>query len=425
METGTMRILDRSNAVMTCSAEGAADIGFFVRDLDIVLHTPRNCAYIMSSFHDRMFSNEHTERIGPFDPSEIRLFSTDLTDEDTIFGGGEKLRSLVESRIAAGSKHIMVITTCAAGIIGDDAEAVCRGLSAKHRDVAIIPVICDGNMTGHMGEGLRLATSALIGCVDPDVEPVPGSVNIMSPSFTKMAFKDKREELDRILGLMGLRVNCMFIGGCSMNDIVNLRRGSINLILTDSAHTREIAEEVFDRTGIGYFDKPAPIGLDRTVEWMHDLGGILGIDPDVTDRAAKELNRTYRESMEGLRGRLAGKRIGIYCDAPKDIRWLTDFLNDLGAVVVFAGFAPAQSSRPRRPNVTEGVPIMNGYETQELAEDLRNDSLDMLISHCNLVKTLACHHADMREPGIGVRGLLDYGRYLSNCMVLPQREGWR
>lgn len=275
-------------ALETCSAAGAVDIGYYVRGIDILLHSPDSCAYIFSSFHDRMFSSDASERTLDFTPSGAKMHCTGLRDMDSIFGGVRVLRAKLDEMIGDGSEDIMVVTTCMAGIMGDDVESAVEEAESSHSGVTVTLVPCDGNMTGHMGEGLYMASVALLRYVRLDVQPDPSMVNVLGMSFMKLSYKDKMKSMQDLLDLFGLRVNCMFIGGCDLDDIRNLRRGSVNLMMSNVGLAKVLGKEVEDRFGIRMLEVPAPIGFEKTCEWVAYLGEELGKDATAAVENLKE-----------------------------------------------------------------------------------------------------------------------------------------
>ena len=59
-------------------------------------------------------------------------FSTDMQDQEIIFGGEKKLRQAIqEAYDNFHPKAIAVFSTCPVGLIGDDVHAVCREMKAK------------------------------------------------------------------------------------------------------------------------------------------------------------------------------------------------------------------------------------------------------------------------------------------------------
>ncbi|MDA8219641.1 MAG: nitrogenase iron-molybdenum cofactor biosynthesis protein NifE, partial [Dehalococcoidales bacterium] len=59
-------------------------------------------------------------------------FSTDLKEEDVIFGGEKKLALAIDELVEKyHPRLVLVYSTCIVGVIGDDLEAVCKAASKK------------------------------------------------------------------------------------------------------------------------------------------------------------------------------------------------------------------------------------------------------------------------------------------------------
>ncbi|MCQ2069675.1 MAG: hypothetical protein MJZ68_00905 [archaeon] len=417
--------LRKGDVLETCSAAGAVDIGYFVDGLDILLHSPDSCAYIFSSFHDRMSSNDASRRCLGFVPSGTKMHCTGITDSDSIFGGDRRLRSKLEQMVSSGSKDIMVITTCMAGIIGDDVDKIVKEVENSHEGVRITSVRCDGNMTGHMGEGLWMATKAMFRYIDPDVRPDPGYVNILAMSFMKLSYKDKTKALDDLFGLFGLKINCRFIGGCGLEEIVNLKKGSLNVVVTDVAMAREMAEELKTCCGMEYLSAPAPIGLEKTCSWITALGEKLDRN-DVATEAVEKVRDGYGRLVERLMPILKGVRVAILCDTPKNISWATEFMEDLGMDIVYIGFGPLTGKRKRVHDVGRcTAPIRTDYRTEDAIRDFPTDRPELMISRSEAVRSLDCHHMELTDGFMGLPGLEELGRRLEDSMRMGRMEGWR
>lgn len=423
--TGTGPVIRKKDVLETCSAAGAVDIGYFIEGMDILLHSPDSCAYIFSSFHDRMSTVDPSYRRIAFVPSGDRMNCTGLTDADSIFGGSRKLDSKLDEMISAGSRDIMVITTCMAGIIGDDVRKVVKDAEDRHPGVRITLVKCDGNMTGHMGEGLYLATRAMFRYIDQAVVPDRGSVNILSMSFMRLSYKNRIEALEELLDLFDLRINCMFIGGCTIDQIVNLKRGSMNLVVSDIPLARQVAEELDQYCGIAYLMAPAPTGLKKTCEWLRALGKALG-RTDTAEKAVHEVRSRYERLLADSTPFLRGKRVAIYCDHPKNISWAVDFITDAGAEMVYTGFGPSVSKRSRDPDVGRtSIDIRTDYSTDMVVRDFPVDRLDLLIARDQRLLGLDCHHMELTDGYMGMEGLRELARRMRDSFIIRPVEGWR
>ena len=410
--------------IETCCAAGAVDIGYYVDGMDILLHSPRSCAYIFSSFHDRMYSNDAGLRTFRICPSGEAMHCTEITDSNSIFGGAEILRGKLEEMASRGSTDIMVITTCMAGIIGDDVANICRSFESTHPSVTVVPVLCDGNVRGDMGEGLYMASVAMLRYVDMSVEPSPDHVNILGMSFMKLSYRKKMDALKGLLGLFGLKINCMFIGGCTLEDIRNLRKGSVNLIMSNVRMARDLAEEVRRIAGIDYLDSPAPIGYAGTVEWIRRLASLTGTESRI-QHTLFQLESKYSEIIGRYRPILKDKRVAIHCNAPADISWAVDTVLDLGMHIDQISFDQSQGKRPRSYCVGDhGLEVLFPCTDVEAKSRLMDDPPDLVISRSPVLKTLECSHMGLTDGFFALSGIEDLCRKISDEIILGGRSGW-
>src|SRR5512145_281074 len=70
--------------------------------------------------------------------------STDLQDNDIVFGGEKKLRAAIREAYAAFKpKAIAIFATCPVGLIGDDIHAAARDLS-EELGITVFAMSCEG-----------------------------------------------------------------------------------------------------------------------------------------------------------------------------------------------------------------------------------------------------------------------------------------
>ena len=120
--------------------------------------------------------------------------------------GGEGL--LTETIRQAGERRpgmIAVISSCIAGVIGDDAVALCRELETE---AFLLAIPADGFLTGGFFAGIQGAMEALI---KDFLAQSPGpvrtdTVNILGEKNLAVDEEDSFREMARLLGLLGLRV---------------------------------------------------------------------------------------------------------------------------------------------------------------------------------------------------------------------------
>src|SRR5450759_2527442 len=92
-----------------------------VQDTVSIFHSPVGCS---ASTNGINIFNRFGQILRGKVPSNARWISTNLTENDTVFGGEEKLRTaIIESDKRYSPAAIFILTSCVSGIIGDDIEA--------------------------------------------------------------------------------------------------------------------------------------------------------------------------------------------------------------------------------------------------------------------------------------------------------------
>ncbi len=125
-----------------CSTSQAACMVILVQDAAVISHGPVGCS---SCFHEYAFTYRINSPLrGVGQPTRRRIFSTNLQETDTVYGGSQKLAaSIREVYERTRSNVIFVLTTCAVGIIGDDVESVCAEAEAE-LPIPVVAIYCEG-----------------------------------------------------------------------------------------------------------------------------------------------------------------------------------------------------------------------------------------------------------------------------------------
>ncbi len=309
-------------------------------DTVIIVHGPVGCA---SSSHGS--DSYHRTGLKQRDqtPEPLIWLSSNLKEQDIINGGAQKLEQAI---IGAERNHrpaaIVVVTTCAPGIIGDDIDEVAARLQPQIT-ARIIPVHCEGFKTKisataydavyhGLGRSLKLSR-------DREKTVIPNELDDLREKYRKSktvnlfnVFSIGRTdelELERLLRALGLEVNFYpnfthpekfrAISGAALN---------VSLCPTHDDYFLEFLKERFDTP---YILNTMPIGIRNTKEWLLDIARIFGREPEAERIAAvetAELERSisrYREELQGKKVLLSGGEIRVAATAM--------LLQELGCVI--------------------------------------------------------------------------------------------
>lgn len=235
------------------------------RDIVNLVHGPIGC-----SFYAWLTRRNQTDPGVDGDNYMNYCFSTDMQDENIVFGGEKKLKQAIqEAYDIFKPKAIGVFSTCPVGLIGDDVHAVSREMKAKLGDCNVFGFSCEGYKGVSQSAGHHIANNQLFRHVVglDDTKPkgkyninLLGEYNIGGDGF----------EIDRIFQKCGINVVCTFSGNSTMGAFENSHTADLNLVMCHRS-INYMAEMLETKFGIPWF-KVNFIGADSTAKALRKLG---------------------------------------------------------------------------------------------------------------------------------------------------------
>lgn len=308
-----------------CSFDGAYSSLVPVADAAHLVHGPIGC--IGNSWNNRgaLSSGAKMYRTA---------FTTDLSNNDIVFGGEKKLFQAVQHIVKEYQPPaIFVYQTCVTAMIGDDITALCE-LASKKSGVPVVPVEAPG-FIGTKNFGNRLAGDALLKYVIGTREPAeshPYSVNFIGEFNIGGEFWDVLPLLDR----MGVRVICTLSGDARYHQLAMMHRADLNIMVCSRA-LLNVARRMESAYGTPYFEGSF-YGAGNTVDTLKTIASYSD-DPELQERT----EAICREEMEKFEAELAeykkllkGKKALVYTGGVKS--WsIVGALQELGMEVVATG----------------------------------------------------------------------------------------
>jgi nitrogenase iron protein len=415
------RSIKDSRIMMSCAAYGALAAYMKVRDYAIVLHGPESCLYFMDTSRSKALVELYDRNIFPATPTH-NIRCTMMDDAVSIFGGVKYLEKAIMDTIADGHRRIAVITTCMPGIIGDDCISVIDRIMKQNPGVDIHYVPADGDIVGEYTDGFMMAVSNIVQDIDISVQPEKGYINLVGTSFYDLHTKKHMEELDRMLGSFGLKVNCRFMDETCYENIRSFCRASMDILLTDNANNREIYDHISQRTGRELFPIALPIGLYDYEEWLEAVGVQTGMEAEAKEEIAKAEKR-YDSFVAEHRHRFEGKKIVIINKLSFNVDWLIDILLDLGAELPLIAAQPSPRKKKAELVSRHIDKVVQDYDGDDFISDIKKIKPDLIISDIARPNE-GTRFARLKKMGFGVNPTLEYTEYLENIMRLPTEEGW-
>ncbi|BBB89811.1 MAG TPA: nitrogenase component 1 [Methylomusa anaerophila] len=267
--------------VLSCALEGVAGIIAGIRDVSMVIHSPQGCAATVAMAYDHHEIDFTRRKIGC-----SRLFEADI-----IMGASGKLKALIkEADQSFKTKSMFVIGTCAADIIGEDLNGLCRNLQPEI-SAKLIPVMA-GGFRGDSYAGANLGLEALLPFIAANPSRTANTVNIIAPQINlNPTWRADLAWVKTVLNCMGITVQTVVAHDITLSELENAGTAAANILLShDVGHT--FARKIQERHGIPLIlaDMPLPVGLKNTARWLQALGAYFNAED-----AAAALIRTGEE----------------------------------------------------------------------------------------------------------------------------------
>jgi nitrogenase molybdenum-iron protein alpha chain len=303
------------------------------RDILQITHGPIGCAFY-SWLTRRNQTRPYTENDPNYMPYAM---STDMQDENIIFGGEKKLKKAIEEAIAIfHPKAIGIFSTCPVGLIGDDVHAVCREMEQKYPDINIFGFSCEGYKGVSQSAGHHIANNKVftevIGQSDTKKEGdfrlnLLGEYNIGGDAF----------EIERIFEKTGLTLHSTFSGNSTYDEFASAQNVDLNVVMCHRS-INYMAEMMEKKYGIPWF-KVSFIGaqasaksLKKIAQYFSDKDLIAKVDAVIEEEMA-EVDKVRLD----VKKRCEGKTAVLFVGGSRAHHY-QDLLNEIGIKSVAAGY---------------------------------------------------------------------------------------
>lgn len=425
-EIGGRALMSETRILHSCAMNGATYGCVSITDSVTIIHGPRSCAHLVSSSKTYGELRKRRNRVDKFDPPSRRIYSTEMDDTVSVFGGNDLLEQKIRDLIMEGKRNIFIVTTCVSGIIGDNPIDVASTISRDHPDVYIGVVEADGNIAGDWGDGYALSADSLIELVDRSVKPEPGLVNLIGERYFFKIEEYLDNEVYDLFKLFNLKINCRFMYEAEIDEVRNLLRGSMNFISNNDEPVRKISKLLKTRLNIDVDPIPLPTCLSEFRAWAERMGQQLGMEDHAMD-VISEAEESYMDVISKCRSRMEGKKIIIEDRFTKDIDWLIELLLDLGADILLVGLGPTHIWKEGMPKsrYEDKLRFIRNYSQKALLDDADRMKPDMIFGDSSTTSHLGIRHVVYSRPGVGLEGIKRYARRISDLTRVPKVEGWK
>ncbi|MDR2108842.1 MAG: hypothetical protein LBP28_05225 [Coriobacteriales bacterium] len=291
-----------------CSTSNAACMVTLVQDGAVISHGPVGCS---TCLHEFAFTYRVNAPLRGIDsPTPRHVYSTNLTEEETVFGGNEKLAATIREVFERDAPNVIfIITTCASGIIGDDVEGIANDAEAE-LGLPVVAIFCEGFRSkvwtsgfdaGYHGIARKLIkpprpleeryTLDENGAKIPD-RPFINVINFWGSDVFSRWF-EPFGAVPRFITPYSTLASLQTAGEAI---------ASVQICTTLGSYLSGALEQGF---AVPALRAAPPYGRAATDRWLRELGRLLG-QPEVAERLIAEEAERFNDQIAELRQRLEG-----------------------------------------------------------------------------------------------------------------------
>ncbi len=301
------------------------------RDIVNITHGPIGCGFY--SWLTRRNQTKPAEGEPNFMPY---AFSTDMQDENIVFGGEAKLKTAIrEAYDIFKPDAISIFSTCPVGLIGDDVHAVARDMKAE-LGINVFGFSCEGYRGVSQSAGHHIANNGIfkhvVGNTDRERTGkfqvnLMGEYNIGGDAF----------EIERIFEECGLTLLSTYSGNSTVESFAYSHTADLNMVMCHRS-INYIAEMMEEKYGVPWI-KVNFIGADSTSKSLRKIGDYFG-DKELSAKIEEVIAREeakVKAVSDVVKPKVEGKLAMMFVGGSRAHHY-QDLFTELGVRVVSAGY---------------------------------------------------------------------------------------
>ena len=415
VDEGRGLVYKANQAMPACTSHGAVHFLHQIQDAAIVLHGPRNCAWLMSYAWERDITHSMWITKGRIADN---LYSTGM-DVGAVFGGErDALCNTVKKAYDDGFRTVFVVLTCTAETIGTDIIGECERIDLPGLEV--IPVLPDKkSLTSKFG-GKRGAMRAVSDMMVKEPEIEKGAVCL---GFMNRLLEDPDDMtfMKEILGAFGLHLKYNFPGNIRVEEMKDIPSCEYFMIPVKGIISKELAE-MFSH-GMKVLRVEPLMGMGGVREWCDVLEKATGVSGKAF---LEEMESRYREQLAPYKEKLTGKKVVMYERSGLIFNSLIDTLYDLGVeVLAYMSWPDNFQTIDERNDKHPEVPRITDIEFCQIKSKALEMGADMLISGHPRTGKLGIPWIGFTGDHIGYMNSISLARRMYNAFKVRPVQRWR
>lgn len=302
----------------------ALDLLSTIKDIAVVIHGAIGCSASMIGYQFR--NNRQLKNDGITKNDTSAWYSTNLNERDTIMGGDEKLRTVVERAYHDHKpKAIFVVGTSVVAINNDDMTSVILELQ-EELEIPILLINTDGFKSKAGINGSDIVLHAIGKNLMPK-QQITDQQNIQVNIISTTLNNETKTEITNIFDKLKIKAN-VIPRYASIDEIQASNKSIVSIALNNEEG--EVLLQGLEERGIPSIKSQAPIGTKAITKWLNQLGKHLGIQEN-TESFIQEEEKKIQSYI--AKQPLKGER--VYIDLPASLAAsTTELIEELGGEVV-------------------------------------------------------------------------------------------
>jgi len=303
------------------------------RDILQITHGPIGCGFYswLTRRNQTRPRNDMSTNFMPY------AMSTDMQEEEIIFGGEKKLKKAIQEAVELfHPKAVGIFSTCPVGLIGDDVHAVAREMEEKYPGINIFGFSCEGYKGVSQSAGHHIANNKVFTDVVGQLETpkegefrlnILGEYNIGGDAF----------EIERITDRCGLTVHATFSGNSEYDEFASAHTADLNVVMCHRS-INYMAEMMEKRYGIPWF-KVNFVGANATAKSLRKIAAYFGSQAliDKVEKVISEEMVEVEKVRDDVRLRCEGKVAMLFVGGSRAHHY-QELFSEIGMKTLSAGY---------------------------------------------------------------------------------------
>ncbi len=309
-----------------------------------LIHGPTGCTYSVASAYKM---NACNYKGCPFEPTSC----TALNELCIVFGGEGKLyEAVIEAKKKFNPDLIVILSCCCSGIIGDDVETVAQRVE-KEINTRVVALRSEG-FGGDFRSGHEEAFKAIVSLMEPH-ELKKNTINIVGARIgpTNTEWPQEIDELERIIHKLGVHINAIIAGGCTLEEIKRAPSAELNVSWCYD-WGQKIGVLMEEKFGVPFSRTGLPYGHKAMRDWILGIAEPMNLEEKAL-KLIEEEEEKVKEDIQKINNLLEGKSALIeIAEYPGPMRALAlaRMVEECGATPIIINLHP-YTVKERRPAI--------------------------------------------------------------------------